>query len=409
MKFKNFVAKNKKWLLPLVAALLILIIIMCGFAISEAVYRSEANVEAEVLEKDIYNWAPTDSFDINNAKYPTITPKSGDGNIKILQLTDIHFRNQGNFGSTIGTLYISDGMMQTQVRNLVKMSLPDLIVITGDLITYKGAGHAYRQFVEFIDSICEQFDCYWTLTFGNHDGEYSQNKVALAYIMQQSKYCLFDLGPTNFLFDGAKSGNEELSNWQGYSGIGNFIIKVCDKNGNLTQALILMDSNDWVADNNYPQRKYATLKAGYYPMQIEWYNWVCEGLKNANGGKELLTSLFAHISPYRAAENTQVQEEKALNSDCITSWVYDGITYDMPSSIIDNNSTKFVFVGHTHYSGFTYKTAGNIYYTNGNKTGYNYNDSTQKTGGTFIQLNANTPTIITHYHNNTAYDTVTCD
>lgn len=404
MKSNGFFAKHKKWIIPLLCVVVVIAIVLSGFAISEAVYRGGDNLEAEVKAENIYQWSKDDVFDLSDARYPSVTPKSGDGTVKILQLTDVHYRNQGTFGSWIGSLYITDGLTEGQIDKLVKETRPDLIVITGDLITYQGADHAYAKFIEFIDGVCEKYECFWTLTFGNHDAEYNRNKVALAEMMMASQYCLFDMGPTNFTFDSAKfDGDYNDGNaWSGLTGLGNFIIKVLDSEQNVRQVLFMMDSNDWVT-GDYPDRKYSTPSAGYYPMQIAWYDWVCEGLKASNGGVPIPSAFFAHISPYRAPENSENSDQKKLNSDAYTAMTYDGITYDIQKSIENNGSTKYVFVGHTHYAGFTWKDeSSGVVYTNGNKTGYNYNDSTHDTGGTLIELKTD-GVRISHYHNTKVY------
>jgi len=53
------------------------------------------------------------------------------------------------------------------------------------------------------------------------------------------------------------------------------------------------------------------------------------------------------------------------------------------------DSTKYVFYGQTHALGFSYfDEPSGILFTNGNKSGFNYNDATAKTGGTLIELSA---------------------
>lgn len=405
---KNFFIKHKVPISIVAAIALIVTIVLSGFAISEAAYRTESDVEMAVPTELEYNWSSADEFDITDERYPTI--RSKEGNIKILQLTDVHFKNSGNFGSEIGTLYITDGMMKRQVKDLVKLSQPDLIVITGDLITYSGAQHAYKEFIRFIDNICEKYSCKWTIVFGNHDSEYSLNKVALSMQIKQAKHSLFDMGPTNFAFDSTKvEGEFDDIEWRGMTGLGNFVIKVSNEQGEIKQALILMDSNDWVRGQK-EGRQYSTYQAGFYPMQIMWYEWVCQGLKKYNGGTEMRTTFYSHIAPFRKEKDSTNETEIKLNSDCLTKLTYDGVTYDIHESIKNQKSTKVVFFGHTHYQGFTYKDPkSDIYYVNVNKTGYNYNDYAKKTGGTLAELNVNGESYIWHYHNKKMYDKTTIE
>lgn len=338
-------AKTKKSLIITSIVIAAIIVVLGAFLVG--MYIHENNYVKDLTEQvgnvPEYNWSAQDSFNLE--KYPVITPASGDGNARVLQLTDLHWRNSGTFGSKVGMNYIMDGFLKDQVRQTVENTSPDLIVITGDLITYAAADHAYKEIVKFFDSL----NVKWTVTFGNHDAEYNSDKGALGAILKKSKNCLFDYGPTNLV------------------GLGNSLIRVNDKDGNLTQAIITMDSNDYVRKNNdkLKDRKWSTENAGYYTEQIEWYQWVVDGLKQINGGTPLTTSIYAHIP-------------------------LDGETdrFGFSDTLVANGSTRFIFTGHTHATGNVVVREDGLISVTANKAGINYQESPE-TGGALILMNKN--------------------
>ncbi len=391
---KGFLTKHKKGLAITLSAIILLTAFFGGIAISESVYRNEEILNTSPSDDGAeYDWSQSDVFDVT--RYPAITPKSGDGSVKILQLTDMHTMNSGTFASGIGMNYILDGLLFLQIERLVKKTSPDFVILTGDQITYPGAKRAYKYIAEKMEKLAVKYDFYWSFIFGNHDAEYSLNKYELAKTMtENSPRCLFDIGPTNLYFDSEKlddpaSFNEGKS-FSGNVSLGNFVIKVLDKDGDVRQALIMMDSNDWAVEKDTNEDKlFSSPTAGYYPMQISWYDWVMEGLSKFGGTKPLPTSMYAHITPYRAPKENASDIQLRANSDAVTSWEYDGKTYDIIDSMVKCDSTKYVFYGHTHALGFSYfDEPSGILFTNGNKSGFNYNDATAKTGGTLIELSA---------------------
>lgn len=315
-----------------------------------------------------YEWSEQDAFDIE--LYPSVT--TDDGSIKILQLTDLHFMNQGTFGAGVGMNFLLDGFMQAQVRKIVKKNQPDLIVVTGDSITVDYSEYAYDKLGEFFDGLGVK----WTVAMGNHDADYTADKAALFNVLQKYDSFVFQFGPTNFkhivteqdIRGGADGENSALLGKEIRTGLGNFIINVKNAQGKVTQSLILMDSNDWVLEA-HPDYAYSTPSADFYPMQVAWYRWVTSGLAAYNGGEPLPTTLFTHIGV--GVDGTG--------------------QYGMLDAIAEARSTGIAFYGHTHAVG-SYKTEtlsngfqfANI---NGVKAGINYME-VSNTGGTIAVLDA---------------------
>lgn len=348
-------------ILSILSVIGILAVIGAGF-----VYPGTSSVPASPVAGDpgTYEWSESDAFDIES--YPSITTE--DGSIKILQLTDLHFMNQGTFGAGIGFNFILDGFMQAQVRKMVIDNDPDLVVVTGDLITVDYAQYAYGKLGEFF----EELGVPWTVVMGNHDAGYTADKAALFNVLQQYDRFVFQFGPTNFTHvvtaddvrGGAEGDNKDLIGQTIYTGLGNFVINVKDDSGQIKQSLILMDSNDWNLEEA-AQFKYSTPSADFYPMQVAWYRWVCAGLTAYNGGTPLPTSLYTHIGV--GVDGTG--------------------HYGMLDAIAQARSTGIAFYGHTHAEGSyaTDELANGFSFTNVNgvKAGINYMENSN-TGGTLI-------------------------
>lgn len=399
----SFIKKHKIALSVTAGIILIIAIVLGSIAIAESTYIDVETNNALPSSEEQYNWSANDKFDINDLHHLTIKPKSGDGNIKIMNFTDIHTMNEGTFGSMIGMNYLLDGLLFYQMDRLVGKTNPDLIVISGDLTTYKGEAHAYDVIIDRMDSICKKYDCYWTMAFGNHDAEYTMNKWELSKkLMTKSDRCLFNAGPTNFTFDSSKLADPKTfydgKAYNGYVGMGNFIIKVVDNNNNVKQAIIMMDTNDYNSKDPSSPKHYSSPVYGIYPMQIEWYNWVMEGLTAYNGGKPIPTTMYSHISTYPYTDSTD-PGLAALAGGAITSWDYDGKKLDFNESVLKYNSTKQFLFGHNHAQGGTYSFEDTgITYINVNKSGFNYNDDTQKTGGTYLEVKSDGTIKVTHYY-----------
>lgn len=296
-----------------------------------------------------YIFDKTDIYD--QAEYFSLTKKTGK-DFKILQLTDTHFTG----------LFFLDNQTEDIMRECVKKTEPDLIIITGDLAFTPYNGQVYKRIVKIMDS----FDIFWTFNFGNHDSTGSANKARLVEIAKSSSKCIFSQGPSNI------------------HGVGNFIINIKDSGGNVLTPLIIMDSNE--------HRKYDG-KSGYdyiYPDQVEWYKWAVNGFTQ-NGGVVMPSLLFIHIPfpEYFDAYEAVLEDRediatlmygKKLEPNCApmeNTGLFD--------EILSLGSTKAVFCGHDHINDYAvdYKGVKLVYGLNSGMGSYG-NDHNK--GGTLITI-----------------------
>lgn len=184
-----------------------------------------------------------------------------DGTFKILQLTDLHWNESKEENPKALSKLITD---------LVKVETPNLIVLTGDIITEQPAMKGW----ENIASVLADCGIPYAITMGNHDPE----------VMDRDS--IFDFLATQPL-SVAEKGPSEIS------GVGNYILKIKSSDGSdKTKALLYcFDSGDYTTD----QSRY-----GYYGWfeqdQIEWYKEQSKKYTEANGGEPLPALGFFHIA-----------------------------------------------------------------------------------------------------------------
>lgn len=401
-KIKSFAAAHKKGIITVFAVILCLSLFFGAAGIANAVlFDQKCKLGEQIVSGSVptYNWTETDAFNIND--YPSVTVK--DGKIRMLALSDTHLGVTGKYATKhlwIENLLINKAY--AHIDKLIKAASPDIIIITGDMFTDPLTDIVMQDLVTFLDS----YGIPWTVTFGNHDGEWRADKAALCNIIAKSKHTLFRPGPTNI------------------QGLGNSIVNFKDANGNVFYSLITMDTGDWQKIDDYKiwfkdmhidkrERPFATESVGYSDLQADWYRWVVEGLKAANGGATVETMVAAHIA-HRAyeyairladgfvynnpltisadAEDYYKTPEQFKNPATKEAWLaaYTDYTqnYKFFSAVKELGSTKDFISGHIHSFGYAVKYDG-ITYTSVTKTTdiyVSYDWDNGRRGGTYFEF-----------------------
>ena len=251
------------------------------------------------------DWDKSNAFDpTDEALYHTIDFDSSK-DFNLLCLTDIHYRNDGWYGSW--AINCQNTQTDKDIKELVKEANPDLIIATGDIETGSLNDKNYEDFVNVMD----EFKIPWTIVFGNHDAEHRADKPAIMNILQNGKYCVFRQGPTNLGITKDRVVDESIynENTDKYAGgLGNTVINLRDKDtGLIYYSVILTDTGDW--QNMYSNmeaknrlsvgaRPFSRVGVGLTDRQIEWYKWVIDGLSAYNkekGGDTPETMFISHI------------------------------------------------------------------------------------------------------------------
>lgn len=310
----------------------------------------------------------------------TIT--SGEGDFKILHLTDIHL------GGSVTSSY-KDYQALEACRKLITYTNPDFVIVTGDLVFPMGIMSLslnneapVRQFATFMRNL----GIPWAFTYGNHDTESmaTGSREAIDTLYQSLSF--------------KSSGNLLYPYVQPeISGRSNQMILLKNPDGSLRQALFLLDSNDYTGAgvNDYDF---------IHDDQVAWYQSQVEQL-NAEQGGVISSMLFFHIplQEYRTAYELYQSNsgevdyyfgkigETMINPICCSTY---------PSKLFDTavslGSTKAMFCGHDHYNNISLSYRG-IRLTYGMSIDYlampGIDKDTEQRGGELITI-----------HNNATFD-----
>ena len=343
---KDKAKKRKKKLLVFISAIVLIAAVITVLNINSVNHLMD------------YSGAYT-KVDIENQLVPEIDESGSwcfttDRELKIMHLTDIHIGG-GFLSKTV------DEKALSAVAAMVTKEKPDLVIVTGDIafpVPYVAGTFNNKSGAKAFANLMEALGVYWDVTFGNHDAEaysyFDREAMAEFYSNEEYKYCLFQSGP------------EEID------GQGNHIIKVKNTEGLVTQALVLIDSLDYVDGTII-----SSIKGDYdniHDNQVEWYENEIKKLnaenKKINPDSETVKSLaFFHIPLVEMEDAWNEFTENGFEDTESFSFV-EGVIGELGKKVccglgedglfekmLELGSTKAIFNGHDHlnYTTFEYK------------------------------------------------------
>lgn len=280
-----------------------------------------------------------------------------DEDLKIMQLNDLHI------GGGVFSMY-EDKKTIYEVMTMVQKEKPDLVILNGDSIFavpsigFNGGGSFNNKMAsKDIMYMFETLQCYYTVSFGNHETEAfdfcSRPSLGKEYMKDKYKYCIFN------------------QDYDGY-GVTNQCILAKGTDGKITKALFVLDSNAYVDESIG-----ACLKWEYdtiHDDQVEWASSVIKKLSKKNGS--LVKSMFFfHIPIGEFATAYRDLEANGFNNTATTQYVggkwdekideemgervwYGGCFQKIAPNDVDClfevlgpdglNSMEAIFVGHDH-------------------------------------------------------------
>ncbi len=272
-------------------------------------------------EESTETWSEEDPYLLENT---FVINKETGKDFVILNFTDMHF---ADYDYRAFTAFLASATM----KKLVKRVQPDLITVSGDIVCTDSTVYAIKRFTDLMNS----FETPWAPVFGNHDAEGNCDANYLADIMMKSPYCLF------------KKGDPEMGN-------GNYIINVCEQNGDeskVVHSLLMMDTH-----GSHLNEK-----------QIRWYKWAAEGIRSITG-EETESTVFFHIPcaqyqyAYDAAWNSDLhtwREGFDASGECNEKICCPRDADDNPvengffAAVKEVGTTKNIFCGHEHLNNFS--------------------------------------------------------
>ncbi len=270
-----------------------------------------------------------------------------DKSFKIIQFTDIHWQNGDS----------TDQKSAVLMESITKAEAPDLIVLTGDILSGGGCDDAAESLRQVIE-ITERSGIPWTAVFGNHDDEGTANRQELMSVMEESDLSLVEPGPEDV------------------SGIGNFVLTVQSAEGSNAAALLyFIDSGS-----------YAPTDIGGYDWikrsQIEWF--LSESSRYNSSLKHPLPALaFFHIP---IPEYHEVWDFHTCYGAKYEDICAPRINTGFFAALHEAGDVIGTFVGHDHINDFCGDLHG-IRLCYGRASGYNtYGKDGFPRGGRLIEL-----------------------
>ena len=247
-------------------------------------------------------------------EYMISTNWNGEGEYKILQLSDIHLSQSDVYDKHFDV-----------IKRTINKAKPNMIVLNGDIFTYADK-RLVKQTFSFIDS----FDVPWTFAYGNHDDQGYYNDTYIQRLLAKNgKY-------KNVLFKNLQDDN--------VTGRSNFVINI--KNGeNVAYQVFVMDSHSYNFDTN----GYDFLKQD----QIDWYKRIVDySTDELGGGSVIPSSLYMHIGMTEACDEEYWKEVQGTPNHILGSMEEFAGSPKEDLGIFDIiknlNSTKSIHVAHDH-------------------------------------------------------------
>ncbi|HHX49036.1 MAG TPA: hypothetical protein GX709_01390 [Clostridiales bacterium] len=336
--------------LLLISAIIVVVVIA---AIGNSIIKDTIVEYAESFDKVNYEGKQLMPVETEDGYWTFET----DDEFKVVQLTDIHIGG-GLFSVT------TDKYVLNAIAAMVTAEKPDLVIATGD-IAYPvpfAAGTSNNGIgSNAFASLMESLGVYWTVTFGNHDTEsyskYTREQISDFYAQDEFKYCLFRKGPEKI------------------SGFGNSIIKINNKNGFTTRAIVTLDSHSYTPGDKLGIKwEYDNIKGD----QMDWYKEEIAKLERANQTKynslsdedkstteeisKIPSSLYFHI-PVKEYKDAWLEYldngSKDIDNKVVLKYgrigetgnlIYHGVGTDNVFDTMVETGGDSIFCGHDHYN-----------------------------------------------------------
>jgi hypothetical protein len=219
-----------------------------------------------------------------------------------MQMTDLHW-------------HVGYGHMWDALRQVIKTAKPDLIMLTGDIVT----DTCTREGWEKVIAIVEESGIPWAVTFGNHDREFEMTKPEIVEFLKTRRGNLTENGPDDI------PGNS------------NFILKIGSSTRPETTASVI-----YCFDTRQQHE-------GLDSTQVAWYRQNSEALTRDNDSKPFPALAYLHIP---------LTEYRFIADSSTTRGEFNEPVCDPPhntgalSAFVEKGDVMGVFVGHDHTNNF---------------------------------------------------------
>lgn len=267
--------------------------------------------------------------------------KSDTGGINILQFTDLHLGGKGKWKDDINTF--------RRINRLVEMYNPDLIALTGDVLSG-------REMTAIVIRHFDELGRPWLYVYGNHDAKGGFDHDEIYNAISKSKWGVLGFhkanSPAGRKYDycvDIKLNREHIPKWQIYG----------------------LDTGP-----------HEGIKA-IQPDQIQWYKNKSKESKDNFGKMPRAISIF-HIPfiQYQYLWDDKSIPKEGVSLEKVWYEKDDGSTYD---AFVETGNIEATFCGHDHYNNYWGEYTGGIILAYGYISGEATNEA-WPTGGKLIIL-----------------------
>ncbi|RUT47046.1 metallophosphoesterase [Paenibacillus anaericanus] len=279
-----------------------------------------------------------------------------DGTFKIVQFTDIHWKDGR----------AEDRRSRKLMESVLDAEQPNLVVFTGDIIysapvapedvECENPQQAFRDAV----AVVEERGFPWAFVFGNHDTEQRISREELMQVALTHKHIIAESGPEHI------------------EGSGNYTIELVDTEGNPAFNLYFLDSGSYSPLEHVPGYNWI------HRDQIGWLTSECLRLNPDDTEEKTPALAFFHIPipEYQEMWDTQVCEGHKFEPVCCPP-----INSGLFTALLEMGDVIGTFCGHDHTNDFS-GTLHGIKLCYGRASGYNtYGKEGFMRGSRVIQLN----------------------
>ncbi len=248
------------------------------------------------------------------------TPKSKlsfnkDGKFKIVQLTDTHYIS-GNPKSERAL---------ENVKQMLDLEKPDLVIHTGDVIFGKPAEPSVREILEPISARKIPF----AIAFGNHDEEFDKTREEMLDIVMSIPYNI-------------------NTRTKGIYGVTNCTLELLSpQKGKVERVFYIFDSNRGGTIEDI-QKTYGHIHFD----QIAWYRQRSEAYTKMNDGKPIPSLAFFHIPLPEHKEAARDDDNGKMIGTRGENVASPKINSGLFVSMKEMKDVQAIFVGHDHNSDF---------------------------------------------------------
>lgn len=242
---------------------------------------------------------------------------NSDKTFKIAQFTDMHFYKEGENSPEV----------LENIKSVMDAEKPDLVVLTGDIVTGRGKNWPTIESWEIITSLLIEYKTPYAIAFGNHDDEAQFSRKELLNYLSKRPYCII-----------ADEGENRVN------GIGNYAVPIYNKKGVIEKVVYCLDSGSYSLLEDEGVDGYNWFDRS----QIAWFAETNQSWLNKN--KNIQALLFFHIPlpEYKQAFDAgEYREGVRMEDECSPD-----INTGMFAEMVQQGNVLGTFVGHDHNNNY---------------------------------------------------------